>query len=196
MKTLEDIFEEKNNSIWHRFTEFIKYGIYYNIKYKIQNLRYMLEINFNRCHLATLSAVFSGYSNTDEYIYSVTRLQLKELLRNMQKKKYATAETYDSMCKWIALAIRMLDITLGDVDCFHYTGDMKFIQDSEDITTVNMDDIVYHCDVNVNTKNIRRFVNNDDIVKFYTERPHELYVLKAKYLFHKIMFKYSDSWWD
>ena len=55
----------------------------------------------------------------------------------------------------------------------------------------------YVCDVKVNLKNAKRFVKDEEVMDYYTERyPHELYLLKAQYLYHKLRFYFEQYWWD
>ena len=96
------------------------------------------------------------------------------------------------------LCVKLIDIFNEDgINLFHYTGGLKFmpIEGSDDFE-VNDDNLQYHCDVKVNMKNIDRFVNNDAEKNMFQNSPHELYIAKAKYLYHKIRLERDGAWWD
>ena len=50
--------------------------------------------------------------------------------------------------------------------------------------------------LNVNTKNIDRFCENEYQKKYFLEYPDNLYVKKAKNLYHKIRMERDEMWWD
>ena len=54
----------------------------------------------------------------------------------------------------------------------------------------------YKCLVNVNLKNIHRFIKHPDAVKYAEDQPHELYHVKALSLYHKLREHYMATWWD
>ena len=102
--------------------------------------------------------------------------------------------------KWMELCVKLIDIFTEKKDIFHYTGKIKFIP-IEDSDCVELDGsgLEYHCDVYVNTKNAARFVpggKNCPYLEYWKEHAHEIYIKKAKYLYHKIRYEKDDKWWD
>ena len=94
--------------------------------------------------------------------------------------------------------LKVLKILNNEVDTFTYEGKMKFIESPNRPNTyiLDNDNMKYICKVNVNLKNIRRFVKNESAIKFIMNHPHELYELKARYLYFKLKAHYVDDWWD
>ena len=56
-----------------------------------------------------------------------------------------------------------------------------------------MDELEYILKCNVNTRNYKRFNISESVMKLH---PHELYIEKARYLYHKIRLYYEQTWWD
>ena len=91
----------------------------------------------------------------------------------------------------------LIDIFNGKKKLFHYDGNITFNElEDGNYEVCHTPDFKYNCDVKVNTKNWKRFVCDDKLKKFYTENPHELYMLKAKYLYHKIRYERDYAWLD
>lgn len=88
---------------------------------------------------------------------------------------------------------------LEDGDYFHFDGDLTFtpLNDKEGNYKVgHTPDFKYVCDVKVNTKNIDRFEPRKEYQKALLDYPHELYMLKARYLYHKIRYEHELEWAD
>ena len=77
-------------------------------------------------------------------------------------------------------------------------GDFVFepIEGTDNFKMLTTDDFKYNCDVYVNTKNIDRFCENEYQKKYFLEYPDNLYVKKAKNLYHKIRLERDEMWWD
>ena len=72
-------------------------------------------------------------------------------------------------------------------------------EDSDVMELVPTPDFQYYCDVRVNTRNADRFLNpnlTEEQKEYWLEHPHEIYILKAKYLYHKIRNERDGEWWD
>ena len=83
------------------------------------------------------------------------------------------------------------------MEYFTYDGDINLIStENGDYEMKPTDDFKYRCLVNVNTKNIDRFVTDKKSQYYYLKNPHELYLRKAKYLYHKIRYEHDGEWWD
>lgn len=74
----------------------------------------------------------------------------------------------------------------------------KFLKEGE-YELKHGDDFQYHCDVKVNVKNAHRFVpggKDNPHIEHWKEHAHEIYIAKAKHLYHKIREQYDGRWWD
>ena len=131
------------------------------------------------------------------FLYELEKAKLQEMIAYHKKTlRYVGVE---EDIKWMELCVKLIDIFEEKTPIFNYTGDLKFIpiKDS-DCLEVDASDLKYHCNVYVNTKNASRFYskldNNSD--NYYKAFPHELYILKAKHLYHKIRYEKDVAWWD
>lgn len=125
--------------------------------------------------------------------------QLRFMKNYFDRRLYTTDETYDTMLRWLNLAIRCLEIVLDvNNNLYHFDGEFKMIpsEDHPGCYTADMKDWVYHCDVNVNIRNLSRFEPNKEYQEGYLKHPADFYQLKARYLFAKIYAQYSRYWWD
>ena len=95
----------------------------------------------------------------------------------------------DKYIKQIDLAMKLLYIINNDNDLYEY------VEDTTSTAKTWFERSVYTPKVNVNTKNAKRFVNDYE-VEFYNKFPHELYLVKARHLYHKIRDMYEQTWWD
>ena len=134
----------------------------------------------------------NGFSFDYAYLYDLERAKLVEM-RNFFKNE-GIAENSDDMVKKIDLAIKLLDIANESTDTFGY----KFLDNgtSRSGGLADLDD-EYYCKVNVNLKNANRFFEGNDFMLEYVKKtPHELYIRKAQYLYHKLRYYFEQSWWD
>ena len=95
----------------------------------------------------------------------------------------------------------LIDIFTEKKDLFHYTGKVDFvpIEGSDNYELKHSDDFQYHCDVKVNVKNAHRFVpggKDNPHIEYWKKHAHEIYIAKAKHLYHKIREQYDGRWWD
>lgn len=135
------------------------------------------------------------------YLYNIELAKLIEM-RDAFKEKGISVDN-EKYVRQMDLAIKLLRIVIED-DCFHFEhypdehGKIVFenyIDESGKMVSVS--NMKYVCDVKVNLKNAKRFVKDEEVMDFYTERyPHELYLLKAQYLYHKLRFYFEQYWWD
>ena len=144
---------------------------------------------FNKVKYKTVDEAINGYSFDFGYLYNLELAKLKEMVDYFTK--YGISADNDKYVKQMKLAIKLLQIVISE-EGYHFVhvidnnGSSKF-------TDVNK----YVCDVEVNVKNAHRFVTNEKEREFYVERyPHELYLLKARYLYHKLRHEFEQTWWD
>jgi len=133
-----------------------------------------------------------------DFLYDLEKAKIQEMIA--YHKKYKRYIGVEDDIKWMELSIKLIDIFTEQEDLFHYTGEMKFIPiEGTDTYSMDNSDLKYHCDVNVNTRNVSRFVpggKDCPYIEHWKMHPHELYILKAKHLYHKIREEKDDAWWD
>ena len=133
---------------------------------------------FNKVKYKTIDECINGYAFDFGYLYNLELAKMKEMVDYFTK--YGISADNELYIKQMKLAIRLLEIIIEE-------GGYHF-----DWTNGG-----YVCDVKVNFKNAKRFVKDEEVMDYYTERyPHELYLLKAQYLYHKLRFYYEQYWWD
>ena len=126
-----------------------------------------------------IEEAINGYWFDYGYLYNIELAKLIEM-RDTFKEKGLSSDN-EKYVRQMDLAIKLLRIVIEECDCFHF-----------DWTKGG-----YVCDVKVNFKNAKRFVKDEEVMDYYTERyPHELYLLKAQYLYHKLRFYFEQYWWD
>lgn len=144
---------------------------------------------FNKVKYKTIDEAINGHWFDFGYLYNLELAKLKEMVENFEK--HGISEDNDLYVRQMKLAIRLLQIVINE-EGYHFEHNIDN-NGSEKFTDLNK----YVCDVNVNTKNASRFVKNEKEREFYVNRyPHELYLLKAKYLYHKLRNDFEQTWWD
>lgn len=187
---------------WNTFKEWLSVLdlIYYNIRDFYRGIRCWFRCSFSKEHLKYAYEAFTSYPFDYSYIYRAHRAQLKAQLHYYRKSHIFTEENRQSIIKWMTYAIKMIDIILDDDpkrSLFHFNDTQK--RNDDGTLLPYCERIEYVCDVNVNTRNYRRFTKglHEDYIKYIVEKcPHELYLLKAKYLYFKILFHHIENWWD
>lgn len=184
-------FKKLYKSVWDEISYFP-----YQVQDWYRSIRYWFKTCFNMAHFRYVKAVLFSYPFS--YSYEVEKYQLLDYLHYFKNGKYITQDAYDRKCMEIQRCLNVLKIVNNEVDTFEYNGNFKFIPnpDMPETYTLNSDDVEYVCKVKVNTKNIRRFVKNEKSIEFILKRPHELYEIKARYLYFKLKGFYCDDWWD
>ena len=129
-----------------------------------------------------VNEAINGNSFDFAYLYNIEYAKLSEMKDYFEK--HGIAANNDEKIKQIDFAIKLLNIII-DENVYHF----EYYTDNESKK--------YVCDVKVNLKNIDRFTNNNfekDIIK--NKFPHELYLMKARNLYHKLRYYYEENWWD
>lgn len=177
-KSLKNLGSLKNK--WYSFLAWFKY-------------------HFNKHNIHLMKVAFKGRPWDSSFLYELEQAKLQEMIAYHKKhKRYVGVE---NDIKWMEICVRLIDIFTEKKELFHYAGDIKFNKiDGSDNVELDGSDLKYFCDVKVNTKNAKRFILNGEYnpyVEFWKEQhPHEIYIRKAKYLYHKIRFENDDKWWD
>ena len=141
-----------------------------------------------------LKVVLKSYPWDYGYLYEIEQAKIAEMIEYHRKRQFF--EGWEQVVRDMEICYKLIDIILDKKKLFHYDGQIRFlpIENSEDVE-IDGSSMIYHCDVNVNTKNAHRFVDTT-MNKWYLEHPHELYKEKAKYLYHKIRLEMDENWWD
>lgn len=131
-------------------------------------IKYWFKYRFNKKHKKLIKTAAIGYPFDFAYLYYLEKAKLEEMLDYFSSGKWIGQEDYDRMCFKIKIAINLLDIIIND-----------------DIAP----------DVYVNNSNFSRFMNEQQ--RFLLNKyPKCLRVEKAKYLYYKLRYYYTETWWD
>lgn len=154
----------------------------------IRDIPHIIKMMFNKRHLKT---IWSAITASPDNFYCTMEIMYNRLaeLEHYYVERYdcfnwCRAE-YNDMMRQIRLAIKLNRIIYRDGDNLYDVGLFRdFDKPLQDR---------YKCIVKVNLKNAARFVK-PKYIPFYTSFPHELYLVKARHLYHKILAKYAFEW--
>lgn len=151
---------------------------------------------FNRNFHTFLKTAFNTYPWDYTFLYELEKAKIEEM-RKYHERRLSFVDS-EFVVRDMKICENLIDIFLEKKNLFHIDGGLKFekTEDGRGCRIGFTDDFKYNCDVVVNVKNIDRFVKNKKSIPYYLERPHELYILKAKHLYHKIRFERDEEWWD
>lgn len=151
------------------------------------NFFYKLKRRLKKRHLNTTWQAFKSEPWDFWCTENIMYYRLIELQEYFEKCEYLEDASKNRILKQIKLAIRLNSIFTERNENLYDILDLgNFSKPLEDR---------YVCNVNVNTRNAARFVH-PDIISFYTKFPHELYILKARHLYYKILEYYAPTWAD
>ena len=167
-----------------------------SLKNKWYQVRAWFKYHFTTDFFNIIKTAFKGYPWQESFLYDLERAKLVEMIN--YHKKVQRFVGWEYVVRDMELCVRLIDIFNSDgIDLFEYLGDLDFIEQTDDGTyEVDGSDLKYHCKIYVNFSNIDRFVSNECLKKYYIDAPHELYILKAKRLYHKIRYERDAEWWD
>lgn len=140
--------------------------------------------NFNKYHWRVIKEAILGYPWDFDYAYRLERAKLDEMRHYFKHKGIAENRLLASIR--IAKMIKMIDIFTERIE----TSSYNIVGD------INTGKIEYKCLVNVNLKNIHRFIKEDENKNYYIQHPDEIYKLKAKHLYEKMRAEWMESFWD
>lgn len=159
-------------------------------------VRHFFREKLGKWHRNVVMTAFSGEPWDHDYLFSVEHAKIKEMLEWHRKHgKYAGVE---HNIRDMQICLSLIEIFTGKRDLFHFNGKLlsEPTGDGETYRVVESPDFEYVCDVYVNTKNIDRFVEDEKAKGFYLIHKDELYMLKARKLYHKIRFEKEIGWWE
>lgn len=135
-----------------------------------------------------IDEAINGFGFDYGYLYNIEYAKLSEMKDYFEK--HGIAANNDKKIKQIDLALKLLKI-IKDENVFHY----EWHKDCRGKITYS--NPKYCCDVEINIRNANRFIKNEKEKEFYINNyPHEIYLLKAKHLYHKVRNIYEQTWWD
>lgn len=167
----------------------------YGIKHAYYEVRAWIKYHiFSKGFFHLLSTVLKSYPYQESYLLEIERAKIKEMADYIEKNKRFVGWEY--VVRDMRICVKLIGIMLEDNQLFHFNGNLIFTKKEDGNYEVGKtDDFEYKCDVKVNVKNIDRFVDKQH-QKFYLDMPHELYIQKASYLYHKIRYEREKEWWD
>lgn len=166
---------------------------------KYYDIKYWLKHHFKKRFYNVLKTVLKSYPWDYSFLYEIEEAKLKEMLNYHENSHIVCEESREQMIRTIKWALSMLYIIQHDTDFYHFTGEAKFNEldetdkNGESLYEWDGSDLEYHCDINVNTRNYKRFKVLKSVIDLHK---HELYIEKARYLYHKIRLYYEQYWWD
>ena len=166
-----------------------------SLKNKWYQVRAWFKYHFTKDFFNIIKVALKGYPWQESFLYDIEKAKLIEMIN--YHKKVQRFVGWEYVVRDMQLCVNLIDIFNSDgIGLFEYSGDLQFIQSDDDNYEVKGDELKYHCNIYVNTHNINRFVDNENLKKYYIDLPHELYILKAKRLYHKIRYEHDAEWWD
>lgn len=164
----------------------------------------------NRHFFEILKTVVTGYPYDSTFLLNIEKAKIKEMIFHFERvnagERFGSAYVgIENDIKYMKIAVRLLDIiTSDDSNIFHFNNKISF--DSNEKGNVigswvdkdgnRAENGGYQCDVNVNLRNMDRFVKDSALKDFYVKFPHELYMIKVRHLYHKIRFEQESKWWE
>ena len=123
-------------------------------------------------------------------LYALEKESIAELWDYIQCEDRYYGVEYD--VRDMKIAERLLEIMMDDTQFFHF--ETPEYQDGLDNNGNEVRFPLYVCDVKVNLRNIDRFVKDPVLKRYYMSHPHELYIEKARCLYHKIRLERDLNW--
>lgn len=162
---------------------------------KLRNIRSWFHYRLKKDFLHLLKVVLQSYPWDCTFLYYIEKAKIEEM-RKYHERNNSFVDC-DIVIRDMKICENLIDIFTENKELFYYDGDIVFNKNENgDYTMETTPDFKYNCLVKVNLKNIKRFVDNEKNYKYYIENPHELYILKAKHLYHKIRNERDFTWWD
>lgn len=171
-----------------------------------RDIKHWFRMNWTKQFFNLLKTVFFGYPYDYSYLLKIEQAKLLDMINHFEKVNSGERSgfQYNGMehdIWYMKIAAKLLECMIDDTNLFHFDNNMS-CQNDKDGRAVWVDkdgnptnDHGYRCDVKVNMRNMGRFLKpyNKEI---YLMMPHELYLVKASHLYHKIRFEKEQYWWE
>lgn len=165
------------------------------LKMAYYSVRSWFKYTFNKNHLRLIKEAYTGRPYDHRFLYDIEHAKIKEMSDYLEEAD--RFEGVEHVVRDMRICLSLIEIFSESRNLFHFNGHLTFEDADGGMKKIgNTDDFAYICDVNVNLKNIDRFVKNPRLKKYVMTHPHELYILKAKHLYHKIHLERDGEWWD
>lgn len=156
-------------------------------------IRMWFNLNCNTHYFKLLKAAFNGFPFDYGFLYTIEYYKLKEMLSYFKQSKYLEKEYKERILQTLTLAIKLLDIIINQDRFFKFNGGVKLIPNKNGTShKIDFSNLKYTCLVKVNLRNGKRFMKPS----IYELHKHELYIEKAKFLYHKVRYQYEYLWAD
>ena len=175
-------------TLFHEDPWYVK--VYYSV-------RYFFKYTLGKHHMNVVKTAFKGEPWDEGYLLELEYAKIKEMREWQKEKRRFVGVEYT--IRDMRLCLSLIEIFTDKRELFHFTGKLLSVPvegEKDTYRIVESPDFKYHCDVNVNLRNISRFVPKEKERDFYERHPDEFYKLKARYLYHKIRFDNELTWWD
>lgn len=153
---------------------------------------------FNKNFRKLVRTLYKSYPWDEMYLYYMEKAKIEEMRKYHEKwQRFVGVE---QVIRDMRICESLIDIFTEKKAMFHYTGGLTYTKlENGDYEMGATPDFKYICDVNVNVRNADRFLPqgiNEKQRQYWIEHPHEIYILKAKHLYHKIRLERDGQWWD
>lgn len=160
---------------------------------KLRNIRSWLHFHFHKDFLHLLGVVLKSYPWDYSFLYYMEKAKIEEMRKYHERNDSFVGQ--ENSIRYMKICEKLIDIITEKKEIFTYSGEIKFNKQENGNYAIDTSDCKYQCFVNVNTKNLERFVKKEKLYDFYKKHPHELYLIKARHLYHKIRAERDDYWW-
>ena len=142
---------------------------------------------------------FVGYPWDYCYLLNLEQAKLREMIAYHERNRAFVG--WEKVVRDMKICVSLIDIITEKRSLFHFNGGLTFKEPDENGNVeVTGENLGYVCAVKVNMKNVDRFIGSykesDAIRRVYEHSPHELYIVKAQALYHKIRAEREMAWWD
>lgn len=171
-------------------------------KNKWYQIRCWFKYHSRKKFLNIIRIAFKGYPWQESFLYELERAKLQEMIEYHKKAQRFVG--WENVVRDMQICVNLIGIILEEKDLFTYerinNGPLFSFTKIEETDNYEMNsNAKYICKIHVNTKNATRFIplgENNPNIEFWKEHPHEIYLLKAKALYHKIRTYKDSEWWD
>ena len=145
--------------------------------------------HFTRYKWGIIKESFKTQPYDYSYLLMLEKVKLNEMYHYFKNSDISYEDP--RIAKDIKLAISLLDIIDQTKDTFEFKS--TYNTEGDNLTVGGT---TYKCLVNVNMRNLKRFIptNGDDTL--YKAWPDILYTEKAKRLYYKLLQERLDTWWN
>ena len=161
---------------------------------KLSDAWYWMRYHFSRDFFRFLKTVLKSYPWDVHYLYDLEKAKIEEMSRYHEKNH--RKDGYRYTIRDMRICMSLIEIFSEQRELFHFNGQPKYVPiEGTDCVEIDSGNLEYQCDVNVNTRNIDRFIGENQR-EWCLRHPHELYMVKARKLYYKIREERDPEWWD